>query len=208
MDLFWIPSDGSGQPEPLDVGEYRRFPASWSPGGDFLLYVETHPDTGADIGILPIGGEEPARMFLRTNADEEAPRFSPDGRWVAHQSDESGRPEIYIRPFVSPTIKWQVSTDGGAGPVWNPQGGEIFYREGDKMMVVDVVLGETPQLGKPRLLFERHFYNSGLGGDYDVMPDGQYFIMLDDSASEPRPTELVLVRNWFQELERLVPSVN
>ena len=107
---------------------------------------------------------------------------------------------------MNPAIKWQVSTAWGGDPVWNPQGGEIFYRDGDKMMVVDVALGETPQLGKPRLLFERHFDNSSRGGDYDVMPDGQYFIMLDDSASEPRPTELVLVRNWFEELERLVPT--
>ena len=117
-----------------------------------------------------------------------APRFSPDGRWVAHQSDESGRPEIYLRPFVNPAIKWQVSTDGGTDPVWNPQGGEIFYRDGDKMMVVDVALGQTPQLGqlgKPRLLFERHFYNSGSGGDYDVMPDGQHFIMLDEVQRSP-----------------------
>ncbi len=207
-DLFSIAADGSGQREPLDVGEYLRLPESWSPGGDFLLYAEVHPETGSDIGILSIGLDEPARAFLRTNAEEMAPRFSPDGRWVAHQSDESGRPEIYIRPFENPDIKWQVSTDGGTDPVWNPQGEEIFYRDGDKMMVVDVALGETPQLGKPRLLFERHFYNSGSGGAYDVMPDGQYFIMLDDSASEPRPTELVLVRNWFQELERLVPTDN
>ncbi|GMR22203.1 MAG: hypothetical protein BMS9Abin37_0536 [Acidobacteriota bacterium] len=81
-----------------------------------------------------------------------------------HQSDESGRPEIYLRPFVNPAIKWQVSTEGGAGPAWNPQGGELFYRDGDKMMVVDVALGETPRLGKPRLLFERHFYNRWRGG--------------------------------------------
>jgi len=207
-DLFWIPSDGSGQPEPLDVGKYQRIPESWSPGGDFLLYFEPHPDTGMDIGVLSIGQDEPARAFLRTNAVEIAPRFSPDGRWVAHQSDESGRPEIYIRPFENPAIKWQVSTAGGADPVWNPQGGELFYRDGDKMMVVDVALGQTPQLGKPRLLFERHFDKSSRGGDYDVMPDGQQFIMLDDSASAPRPTKLVLVRNWFQELERLVPSEN
>ena len=77
------------------------------------------------------------------------------------------------------------------------------------MMVVDVALGQTPQLGqlgKPRLLCERHFYDSGSGGDYDVMPDGQHFIMLDESATEPRPTGLVLVENWFEELERLVPT--
>ena len=92
----------------------------------FFCTSKCTPDTASDIGILSIGREEPARAFLRTNAEEMAPRFSPDGRWVAHQSDESGRPEIYLRPFVNPAIKWQVSTDGGTDPVWNPQGGEIF----------------------------------------------------------------------------------
>ena len=113
--------------------------------------------------------------------------------------------EIYVRPYPSAPGKRQVSTDGGTLPTWANDGSELFYRAGDALMAVDVgIEGEELTLGKPRLLFTRTSFR----GLYDVAPDGQRFVMIDESESEPAPTHLVLVQNWTEELKRLVPTEN
>ena len=93
-----------------------------------------------------------AQPFLRTPFVESVPRFSPSGRWLAYVSDESGRPEIYVQPYPGPGGKWQISTEGGTEPVWNPNGRELFYRSGDKMMAVDIATQPSFAAGKPRVL--------------------------------------------------------
>ena len=98
-----------------------------------------------------------AQPFLRTPFNEAAPRFSPDGRWLAYISDESGRYEIYVQPYPGPGGKWQISTEGGTEPVWNPNGRELFYRNGDKMMAVDIATQPGFSAGKPRMLFEGQY---------------------------------------------------
>ena len=110
---------------------------SWSPDGQLLAFVEVNPTTGQDIWVLRLGDRK-AQPFLRTPFNEAAPRFSPDGRWLAYISDESGRYEIYVQPYPGPGGKWQISTEGGTEPVWNRNGRELFYRSGDKMMAVDI----------------------------------------------------------------------
>jgi len=205
FDVFLVSSDGSGEREqltPLDGPD--SYPESWSPDGRFLLYSTRTAETQSDIMVLSLGESRTPRVFLATGASEGDARFSPTGEWVAHSSDESGRDEIYLRSFRDPGPKYQLSTEGGTDPRWNPRGGELFYRAGDKIMAVDIVLNDAPEMGQPRLLFETRLRSLGRF-DYDIMPDGERFIMVEDGEAPPRPTGLVLVQNFAEVLKRLAP---
>ena len=153
QNIFWQLADGSGGLERLTTSEYIQAPMSWSPDGQLLAFIEVNPTTGYDIWVLRLSDRK-AQPFLRTPFNESAPRFSPDGRWLAYVSDESGRYEIYVQPYPGPGGKWQISTEGGTEPVWNPNGRELFYRSGDKMMAVDIATQPGFAAGKPRMLFE------------------------------------------------------
>ena len=206
-NLFWQTADGSAKAERIVPSEHRQQPASWSPNGKVLAFEEFRPETGRDIWILAREDDRKPEPFLKTEFNEGDPMFSPGGRWIAYVSDESGQYEVYVRPFPSSERKFQVSTEGGTPPVWNPGGRELFYRNGDKMMVVDIETKGDLTLGKPRLLFERR--SPGWWGLYfDVAPDGQRFVMIDDSEAKPAPTQLNLVLNWSEELKRLAPNDN
>ena len=118
-------------------------------------------------------------LFVESTTYETAPRFSPDGRWMAYGSNESGRYEIYVRPYPGPGGKWQISTDGGTEPVWNPKGHELFYRDAQKMMAVEYSVQPSFSVGKPKMLFEGPYVLTPRSfPDYDVSPDGQRFLML------------------------------
>jgi Tol biopolymer transport system component len=145
--------------------------------------------------------------FVQMPATQSAARFSPDGRWLAYTSFESGRAEIYVQPFPGPGGKWQISTEGGTEPAWNPNGRELFYRQGERMMAVDIVTQPAFSAGRPRLLFEGLYLPSaGNLAAYDVSQDGQRFLMVEESQQEQPPTQINVVLNWFEELERLVPT--
>ena len=138
---------------------------------------------------------------------ETAPRFSPDGRWIAYASNESGRYEIYVRPYPGPGGKWQISADGGTEPLWNPKGRELFFRNGQKMMAVDYNAQPTFSAGKPKMLFEGPYVPTPRSfPDYDVSPDGQRFLMLKavEQAQASAPINVVL--NWFEELRLKEPA--
>ena len=131
---------------------------------------------------------------------------------LAYTSDESGRNEVYLRPFPGSGGKKQVSTGGGDQPAWARNGRELFYLDGDKMMVVDVTAHQNHALSSPRFLFERPMLHFAFGAgawprDYDVAPDGQRFLIVDPEH-EPPVTQIHLVTAWFEELERLVPTEN
>jgi serine/threonine-protein kinase len=159
--------------EQLTSGEYNQVPMSYSPDGQLLAFVELNPTTGLDIWVLRMGDRK-AQPFSRTQFVESAPRFSPDGRWLTYVSNESARFEIYVRPYPGPGEKSQISTEGGREPVWNPNGRELFYRSGDKMMAVDITTQPTFAAGKPRVLFEGHYLPTrGSFQNYDVSSDGQ-----------------------------------
>jgi eukaryotic-like serine/threonine-protein kinase len=123
-------------------------------------------------------------------------------------SDESGRWEVYVQPYPGPGGKWQISTEGGMEPTWNPNGRELFYRIGDKMMAVDITTEPNFKAGKPRALFERHYEPTpATGPNYDVSPDGQRFLVLKPSEQETAaPTQINVVLNWSEELKRRVPT--
>lgn len=136
--------------------------------------------------------------------------FSPDGRWLAYQANESGRSEVYVQPFPGPGEARQISADGGAFPRWNPKGGELFYRTGDqwnRWMVVEIELEPTFIARSPRLLFEKASSFSGVLSEYDVAPDGQRFLIVEP-MEEFESKQINVVLNWFEELERLVPTDN
>jgi eukaryotic-like serine/threonine-protein kinase len=188
----------------LTTSEYTEAPTSWSPDGKLLCFVESNPTAGgSEISVLRLGDRK-AQPFLRTPFNESAPRFSPDGRWLAYISDESGRWEIYVQPYPGPGGKWQISTEGGTEPVWNRNGRELFYRRGDKMMAVDITTQSSFSAGNPRVLFEGRYALTPLTfPNYDVSPDGQRFLMLKPSEQAgAAPTQINVVLNWFEELKR------
>jgi Tol biopolymer transport system component len=199
-------ADGSGGLERLTKGEYARVPMSWSPDGQLLAFMENNPTTGYDIWMLRLADLK-AQPFLRTPFNESVPRFSPDGRWLAYISNESGRFEVYMQPYPGPGGKWLISTEGGTEPAWNSNGRELFYRSGDKMMAVDIATQPSFMAGKPRVLFEgRYVATPATSPNYDVSRDGQRFLMLKPSEQEAStPTQINVVLNWFEELKRRVP---
>jgi eukaryotic-like serine/threonine-protein kinase len=205
--LFWQPADGSGPAEELTKSELfsNNVPGSFSPDGQVLAFMGNNPTF--DLYTLPLRDGKP-QTFLRTPSDETAPRFSPDGHFIVYASNESGRFEIYVRPYPGPGGKWQISTEGGMEPVWNPRGRELLYRSGNKMMAVEVTTQGTFSAGKPKVLFEGPYVPTPRSfPDYDVSPDGQRFLVLKGSEqAQAGPAQINVVLNWFEELKQKVPT--
>ncbi len=206
-NLFWKPADGSSAAEQLTTSEHPvDHSFAWSPDGQVLTFTETHPTTGWDIWLLRLQGELKPQPFLRTPFQECCAVFSPDGRWLAYASNDSGRPEIYAQPFPGPGEKRKISTEGGIQPVWAGNGKELFYWNRGQMMAVDITTDPTFGAGQPRLLFEGPYVssNSTWRQKYDVTSDGQRFAMIKRDSQELGATELNVVLNWAEELKRLV----
>jgi serine/threonine protein kinase len=202
--LFWQLANGGGAAEELlsSTVAGNSIPGSWSPDGKELAFI----DGGAirNIYILPLQDRKP-HVFAESQTYESAPSFSPDGKWMVYVSNESGRNEVYVRPYPGPGGRWQISTDGGTEAVWNPKGRELFYRQGPKMMAVDYQVQPTFSAGKPHMLFEGSFTPSPRSApDYDVSPDGQRFLML--KAGEQSAGEINVVLNWPEQLKQKVAT--
>jgi hypothetical protein len=177
-------------------------PTSWSPDGRTIAFTETNPETEIDIWTLGLNDGN-VRPFLKTPSNEAAPRFSPGGHWIAYVSDETGRFEVYVRPYPGPGGKWQISTAGATEPVWSPTGRELFYRSGNRMMTVPVTLAPEFSAGKPVTMFEGLWLpNPANVADYDVSPDGQRFLMLKPADEDQGARQIVIVQNWFEELKK------
>ena len=202
MDLFWRAADASGTAERLLAREGAQYPTSWSADGGLLLFDDStlSNQRSADIWLLPRNG--PPRPLIATPHEERAGRFSPDGRWVAYHSDESGRIEVYVRPFPNVNDgKWTISTTGGRRPVWAPGGRELFYAAGSTIMRVPVtVQGTTFSAGTPEPLFSGPFDLATT--DFTVAPDDGHFIMVEGDPNA-RPTQIHVVLGWTDELTRL-----
>ena len=205
LNLYKHGVDGVGEAKRLTTNDHTQFPTSWSPDGAVLAFEDNAVETGVDIWMLSISGDPAPEPFLHGRANEMWPAFSPNGRWIAYQSDETGQFEVYVRRFPGGGGMRQVSTEGGAFPIWNPNGKELFYLSGDKMMAVVVETEGELVLGRPTVLFERHYPRDST---FAVTPDGRRFIVLDDSVAEAAPTYLVLVQNFGEELKRLAPPRN
>ena len=209
-NIFSVPSDGSGEPVQLTKSEHPTTATSWSPDGKLLAFQQLNPDTKLDIGVYSVeDGEE--KLFLSTPFNEYQPTFSPDGRWLAYISNESGREEVYVRAFPGPGGKWQISSEGGSHPMWSPKGGEIFYRHAKQMMAVPIeATGSALTLGKAVTLFEGDYRKAPFSFQelvyYDVTRDGKQFVMMKPVQRDDDPSTLHVVLNWFEELKARVPT--
>ena len=212
FDVFWKLAIGTGQPELVASASERHLsPSSWTPDGQSLLLLE-RTQQGIDIGIVTLDGDQSRQGVLEETFSETSPEVSPDGRWLAYGSSESGQREVYVRPFPDVTEgKWQVSTQGGQSPAWSPDGRELFYRtlDGAALLGVTVETEPTFRVGIPEVhVGDGYFFGSGQGRDWDVSPDGQRFLMLKnvDGNADVTTEQINVVLNWFEELKRLVPT--
>jgi Tol biopolymer transport system component len=212
--VCWKAADGTGGDEKLGSVPGRTvIPWSWSSDGKILVTLGYGGATNFDIGSLSMEGEHKWKPLLQEKYVELQPKISPDGRWMAYRSNESGKNEIYVRPF--PDInkgRWQVSTSGGDTPLWSPNGRELFYRNGDSVMAVTVEAGQTFKCGKPEPLFRGTYTPESPTGamhPWDISPDGKRFLMMKELGSvsaEAGPRKINIVLNWFEELKQRVSA--
>ena len=213
-NLFWKLTDGSGKAERLTTDEHVQIPSSWSPDGKTLAFLQQIGPNNWDIWTLSFdNGSAKVRPFLETPFFEEHAEFSPDGRWLAYASNESGRNEIYVQPYPGPGGRQQVSTQGGREPAWAHNGRELFYKaqgtnDAMKMMAVEVTLGTRLTAGPPRVLFEANGWpGTNMIRGYDVTSDDKRFVTVQ---LKHLPTlmisQMILVLNWFEELKHRVPT--
>jgi Tol biopolymer transport system component len=203
-DLYEKAADGSLAERALLEGEGQRTAADWSPDGRFLLYWDRETGGQRRVGLsaLPLSGErKPLTILERTTRQEFVARLSPDGRWLAYATDDTGRAEVFVTSFPAPAEKWQVSTDGGTMPRWRRDGRELFYVSLDgRLMSVDVPAGPTIRSGVPRLLFETLSPAMTATDFYDVSSDGQRFLMTLPADQATRPLSVIV--NWTAGLDR------
>jgi eukaryotic-like serine/threonine-protein kinase len=208
-DLYLKLANGAREDELLQASDRFLFPSHWSADGRYLLYFAPDPETQMDLWILPMTGERKPFAFLKTSATEVWGQFSPDGRWVAYQSNESGSNEVYVRPFNPPGAgaehrtdggKWQVSTGGGIHPVWRRDGKELYFLNpaGEMMAAPITISGSTFQTGAIKRLFPTRIWGGGVDGtqgrQYDVAPDGRFLVNTELDAGAPAP--ITLIQNW------------
>jgi Tol biopolymer transport system component len=203
-DLYQKASSGTGNEEEFLAQEGNlEVPTDWSSDGRFVAYnlIDAKKKAGWDLGYYSVA-EKKTALFLATPVNEANGRFSPDGRWLAYASDESGRYEVYVRPFPGHGGKWQISAAGGGQPVWNRNGKEIFYVSADnKLMVVDVKTDSGFEAGTPKALFDVHL-KSATGWKYDISPDGQRFLANTVVGGEVKANLITLVLNWAAEIKK------
>ena len=205
--IYWRPVDGSAPDERLLSGSWPNYPFSWTPDGKVLAFVSVNPTTLQDIRVLNVDQKDESKPFLATQFREGAPVFSPDGKWIAYVSDESGRFELYVRPFPGPGEKVPISVDGGNEPVWPRNSRQLFYRVGDAMMTVDVETTPTFSAGKPRKLFDTAYERSiALWPNFDASADGKRLLMIKRENPSPAATHINVVLNWLEELKSRVPT--
>ena len=173
-------------------------PQSWTPDGRTLVFSTKGRETSDDIWTLSVGGDREAKPWLQTRAAEWAGRLSPDGRWMAYNSDESGRFEVYVQAFPGPGGKWLVSDGGGFNPIWSRDGRQLFYRRGDQFLAAGVETEPSFTVGKPVVLFAGRYRSTGR--DFDVFPDGQHFVMMRNDEPRTSPNVGVL-SNWWRALD-------
>jgi len=236
--IYWKPADGTGRVEPIFLVEWDRmtFPSSWSGKDEKGLLLCAVPELDSTAGalafsaanalmasapddlrthiqMLTMEGDRKVNPLMRGTLRD--PRISPDGRWMAYVSSESGRHEVYVRPF--PDVHkgwWQVSAGGGDSPLWSPDGRELFYHSAPSFMAADVETEPVFKPGKSRVLFQGP-YLAGLtfGNQWDISPDGERFLMMKEagtignaSAEDVARPRIHVVLNWFEELKQRVPT--
>jgi serine/threonine protein kinase len=199
--IFWQRADGSGRPEVLAERPHLLAPYAFSQGDRHLVFREDFPETGHDLMMLSLDADRKVVPLLQTRFNELNAEISPDGRWLAYESDESGSPDIYVRPFPDVNAgHWQVSAAGGRAPRWSRDGQELYFLALDgAMMATRVETAQAFVSHAAAQLFAHHNYVGGassIGRTYDVSPDGRRFLMIKPAPSP----NIAVVLNWAQTL--------
>jgi len=201
-NLYVKPASGGSDEELLLKTGTTKTPTDWSADGKFILYSERNSQGKFDLSVLPLEGDRMPRPFLRDEFDKGGAKFSPDGKWIAYASDESGQKQIYVKPFPGPGEKYQVSISGGINPRWRADGRELFFINADgKLMAVAIKAGPRFATGLPQALFDTHIRRFGSRTNYVASRDGQRFLnndVTDVSTSAP----ITVVLNWTADLKR------
>jgi Tol biopolymer transport system component len=240
VGVYWRAADGTGEAELLASEPYRMIvPLSWSSDGKTLALqrmslevpptqipllmrvvaedslppsLSRTPATESDIALLSVEGDRELKPLLADKYLEGDPQISPDGRWIAYVSDEAGQDDVYVRPY--PEVnggKWRISTSGGRGPNWSPDGRELLYKSGDAIMGVSIDSGTAFTAREPQKLFQGNYYYDYLLSRWAIHPNGKQFLMIktnaqvDDESTEAAPNQINIVVNWFEELKQKVP---
>ena len=208
-------ADGTGDAELLGLhADQESYPWAWSADGKTLITLDTSIGS-FDIGSLSMEGDHARTLLLQEDYNETSPQISPDGRWMAYTSDESGENRIYVRPF--PEVdkeRWQVSEEGGHSPLWSPDGRELFYRNDNEVVAVSVDTESSFEYGKREILFRGDYIGLLLTDHHtwDIHPDGKRFLMMKpsggeiDSSAAVIPRKINIILNWFEELKKKVPT--
>jgi serine/threonine-protein kinase len=192
-NLYLMPSDGSGPPVRLLDRPGDQWPSDWTRDGKYLLFTDTPPSGSRSIWLAPIAGAEAPRPVVKTNYNAQGGRLSPDGRWLAYDSDETGQSEVYVQPFPGPGPRLRVSLAGGQTPVWSRSGKELFYLSRNQLLAVEVKPGAEFAVGTRNMLFQASFAG-GVLAPYDVTPDGQRFVV---SVTPETSNHLAVVTNFL-----------
>ena len=212
FQLWQVPADRSGPAQRVATPAISASAESYHPEGRAIAYTETASGKPVKVTVVSLDGDATPQPLEDTKFAQGSPKFSPDGRWLAYCSNESGRPQVYAKAFPGPGPKVQVSNEGGTDPVWRRDGRELFYRNGDSMMVAGISNAATFAAGRPEELWRGH-YSHGMSSscgtpgltssNYDVTPDGRRFLMIrDDDLDTSSASSIVVVLGWAQELSR------
>jgi serine/threonine-protein kinase len=215
--IFWVRSDGSGAPQRLLRSSNTLYPWSFSPDGRRLAYHAAYDKPGDDLWTVTLDTTDPDRptagepqQFLHEPIDNQFPAFSPDGRWIAYRSYQTGDWQVCVRPFPGPGGQWQISPEGGILGWWSNNGHELFFRAPDsRLMVVDyTVKGDSFVAGRPRLWTDSHGRLRPGHVSLDLAPDGKRFIGLlarETPQTEKGSVHVTFLENFFDELRRRIP---
>jgi serine/threonine protein kinase/dipeptidyl aminopeptidase/acylaminoacyl peptidase len=210
-NLYLANADGSGPVERLTTSDYDQVPSSWSAQNNTIAFLQFQNDVGSQIWVLPMDGDRKPKLFIESRVALRYPEFSPDGRWIAYVSPESGTFQVYVQPYPGPGEKHRVSSDEGTQPIWSANGREILFRGNAQQFFAASITSFSPfQTEAPRLVYAEK--SAGYSSttpirSWDATSDGQRFMVTRDEESKDKPvTQLQIVLNWTEELKRRVPA--
>jgi serine/threonine-protein kinase len=210
-NLFSVAADGSGAVERLTESPHTQYPSAVSRDGRYVIFTEAAPGTADDIMMMELDGSRRVTPLVQSPFDERNGSVSPDGRWLAYEAYDSGRVEVYVRPFPDVNSgRWTVSTNGGTRPIWTRSGQELFYvSPTGALMRVGVTRGPSWVATTPTQVVKEGYYTipQWWGLSYDISKDGQQFLMIKEgNVDGTAPASIIVVQHWDEELKRLAPA--